>query len=286
MTRKSYGLVLAIRNPLYINFPIQGQRVSETAIQADAHNLYTLPSDLYIPQQALYIKLTNFEGPLDLLLYLIRHQRFDILALPMAELTAQYAYYLDIMKQHDIEPAAEYLAMAAWLTEIKSRMLLPSPTELEDEVDPRAELVQHLQTYEYYKQVSEQLEQIPRHQRDFFTAYAYPSQPLTIEHAKIPIDIDVKELAKIMTNVLQQAACFQHHRIVRHTITLQEKVTDLKKRLCNGQCYDFYQLLSPNEGRLGVVLTFLAILELLRLDRVIVSIMPAKQGFSITWKQK
>lgn len=250
---------------------------------------YSLPSDLYVPEHALYIKLASFEGPLDLLLYLIKRQKLDILALPMADLTQQYLHYLDMMQRMDLDPAAEYLAMAAWLTEIKSRTLLPKlpSTDIEED-DPRAELVARLQEYEHYKTASEALEQLPRLQREFFYAFAnvHPDTPKPTEEVTKIATVTPHDLAKVMQNVLKRATHFTHHQVKRQVMSVQDKLDVLKKQLADGKEHSFYQLLVRQESRLGVVLTLLAVLELTKLNVIRLSFDTTTQDISVAWNEQ
>lgn len=222
----------------------------------------TLPKDLYIPPEALQVFLEAFEGPLDLLLYLIKRQNLDILDIPIADITKQYLAYIELMHGLKFELAAEYLLMAAMLAEIKSRMLLPKPKDLEEEEgDPRAELVRRLQEYERFKMAAQNLEQLPCEGRDFFPASVeIPAMPSTK-----PIEpIDMRELVLALQEVMQRAQLMGNHQIRRDTISVREKMTQILERINHHGFSDFTDLFTLEEGRLGVVVTFLAILELLR----------------------
>ena len=221
-----------------------------------------LPRDLYIPPDALEVFLDAFEGPLDLLLYLIRRQNLDVLDIPIAEITRQYMRYVDLMKEFRLELAAEYLVMAAMLAEIKSRMLLPRAELLSDEEDdPRAELVRRLQEYERFKQAAESIDEMPRLERDVF--------PAEVEVAarkvnRIEPEIELRELLGALAAVLRRAEMFSHHQIEREPLSVRERMSSLLTQLRHDHFTEFSQLFAPEEGRAGVVVSMLAILELLK----------------------
>ncbi len=217
-----------------------------------------LPKDLYIPPEALEIFLEAFEGPLDLLLYLIKRQNLDILEIPIAEITEQYIKYVELMQDFQFELAAEYLVMAAMLAEIKSRMLLPRPELLEEEADPRAELIRRLQQYERFKKAAMDIDELPRMGRDVFPVsseidYSSPTQEP---------DISMKELMLALQSVMQRAQMFTHHNIERETLSVRERMTLVLEKVNNEGFTRFTSLFSYEEGKGGVVVTFLAILEL------------------------
>lgn len=219
-----------------------------------------LPDDLYIPPDALEVFLEAFEGPLDLLLYLIRKQNVDILDIPVAEITRQYMEYVELMKAVRFELAAEYLVMAAMLGEIKSRMLLPRPkTEVGEEVDPRAELVRRLQEYERFKKAAEDLEALPRMERDTWPARVY--RPDYVREKPLP-DVDLRELLLSIRDVFQRAEMFEHHHISREKLSTRERMAKVLELLQGREFVPFVSLFDAQEGRLGVVVTFIAILEL------------------------
>ncbi|MFZ5723253.1 MAG: segregation and condensation protein A [Pseudomonadota bacterium] len=221
-----------------------------------------LPDDLYIPPDALEVFLEAFEGPLDLLLYLIRKQNLDILDIPVAEITRQYMEYVELMKAVRFELAAEYLVMAAMLGEIKSRLLLPRPkTEEGEEVDPRAELVRRLQEYERFKKAAEDLDALPRLERDIFTARAY--RPDYVRERPLP-SVDMKEMLLALKDVFQRAEMFEHHHISREKLSTRERMTMVLESLQNREFVPFVALFNAEEGRLGVVVTFIAVLELVK----------------------
>lgn len=223
----------------------------------------TLPQDLYIPPYALQVFLEAFEGPLDLLLYLIRRQNIDILDIPIAEITEQYVQYIELMSELQLELAGEYLLMAAMLAEIKSRMLLPRPekAEEEDEEDPRAELVRRLQEYERFKKAASDLNELPRLERDVFVASAdAPERKVT---QKLP-DITMKELLLAFHDVLKRAEMFSNLHVQREPLSVRQRMSEILTRVKAGSFTDFTGLFDPEEGRMGVAVTFIAILELLR----------------------
>jgi len=222
-----------------------------------------LPRDLYIPPDALEVFLEAFEGPLDLLLYLIRRQNLEILDIPIAEITRQYMGYVDLMKDLRLELAAEYLVMAAMLAEIKSRMLLPRPPAGDDDeaLDPRAELVRRLQEYEQFKEAGRQVDRLPRVARDVFPASA--ATPPVEAAARAP-QVELTELLTAFAEVLSRAEIFNHHQIRRETLSVRERMSETLSRLSRDQFLSLDELLRPEEGRAGVVVTFLAVLELLK----------------------
>ncbi len=227
----------------------------------------TLPKDLYIPPDALEVFLDAFEGPLDLLIYLIKRQNLDILDIPIAKITAQYMEYVDLMKELRLELAAEYLVMAAMLAEIKSRMLLPRQEEVEgEEDDPRAELIRRLQEYERYKQAAEDLDGLPRLGRDKFQADA-EMQHKSVEQ-KLP-DVDLKEMLLALRDVMHRADMFTRHHIQMEPLSVRERMSLVLGALNSETFTDFTDLFEVKEGRLGVVVTLLAILELIK-DSLIV----------------
>jgi segregation and condensation protein A len=222
-----------------------------------------LPRDLFIPPEALEVFLEAFEGPLDLLLYLIKRQNIDILDIPIADITRQYMDYLGLMEEVRLELAAEYLVMASTLAEIKSRLLLPRPSLGDDgqEEDPRAELVRRLQEYERYKQAAEDLDALPRLDRDIFTAGA---EVVDREVRRIHPEVSLDDLAAALKGVLERSEHYAHHHIRRETLSVRERMGQLLETLQPGGFMPFAALFSRNEGSLGVVVTLLAVLELIR----------------------
>ncbi len=224
-----------------------------------------LPDGLYIPPNALEVFLDAFEGPLDLLLHLIRRQNLDILDLPVAEITDQYLQYIALMEEMKLELASEYLVMAALLAEIKSRMLLPTPDSEEPDEDPRAELIRRLQEYERYKTAAENLDELPRLERDAF-AFAMETRNLSVPR---PLPrVTLEDLQMALHAMLLRAQFNAAHQIEMEQLSVQERMTNVLEHIgAQGEC-EFTRLFNPEEGRLGLAVTFLAILELLRLDLV------------------
>ncbi|WP_394359063.1 segregation and condensation protein A [Metapseudomonas boanensis] len=221
-----------------------------------------LPQDLYIPPDALEIFLEAFEGPLDLLLYLIRKQNIDILDIPVAAITHQYMAYVELMKSVRLELAAEYLVMAAMLAEIKSRMLLPRSNEIEtEEEDPRAELIRRLQEYERFKQAAEGIDELPRVGRDLTVPRLDAPQARA---RKLLPDVCLEELLLSMAEVLRRADLFESHQITREALSTRERMSEVLEKLKGGAFVPFVALFTAEEGRLGVVVTFMAVLELIK----------------------
>jgi segregation and condensation protein A len=228
----------------------------------DGEPVTTLPQDLYIPPYALEVFLEAFEGPLDLLLYLIRRQNIDILDIPIAEITKQYVQYIEVMKELQLELAGEYLLMAAMLAEIKSRMLLPRPeAQEEEEEDPRAELVRRLQEYERYKKAAEDISDLPRLERDVFVASAESPERAVV--TKMP-DVTLKELLLAFHDVLKRAEMFSNLQMQREPLSVRQRMSEILTRIKANNFTGFGSLFDPEEGRMGVAVTFIAILELLR----------------------
>ncbi len=221
-----------------------------------------MPRDLYIPPQALEIFLEAFEGPLDLLLYLIRRQNVDILNIPIAEITRQYTQYIELMQGLQLELAGEYLLMAATLAEIKSRMLLPRPADAAlGEEDPRAELVRRLQEYERFKRAAAQIDDMPRLERDFWHASAEPPERPSVR--SLP-QVTLQEMLLAFKDVATRAQMFAHHHIRREPLSVRARMSNILLAVQSGAFVEFAQLFTPIEGRAGVTVTFVAILELIR----------------------
>ena len=224
--------------------------------------LTELPKDLYIPPDALEVFLDAFEGPLDLLLYLIRRQNLDILDIPIAEITRQYMEYVELMKGLRLELAAEYLVMAAMLAEIKSRMLLPRPAaEESEEEDPRAELIRRLQEYERFKKAAEDLDALPRMERDTFVVQLDPP-PRTGPRPQPAVSM--QELLFALKDVLLRAEMFSHHHVQMEPLSVRERMSNVLSAVSAERFTAFTTLFKPDEGKLGVVVTFLAVLELIK----------------------
>ena len=221
-----------------------------------------LSKDLYIPPKALEVFLEAFEGPLDLLLYLIRRQNLDILDIDVAQITEQYMRYVELMDALQFELAAEYLLMAAMLAEIKSRMLLPRAGDAEEEEeDPRANLVRRLQEYERFKKAAEDLEAMPRLEREVWQASAAPPNL----HLERPLpEVDMREILMALGEVLRRAEMYASHQIQRESLSTRERMSEVLETLKVGGFVPFVSLFKPEEGRLGVVVTFLALMELMK----------------------
>jgi len=222
-----------------------------------------MPRDLYIPPQALEVFLEAFEGPLDMLLYLIRRQNLDILDIPIAEITRQYMRYIELMQVLQLELAGEYLLMAATLAEVKSRMLLPRPRgdAAAEESDPRAELVRRLQEYERFKRAAESIDRMPRLERDTWQATA-PLLDRKVVH--LPPQVTLREMLLAFQEVLTRSDMFAHHHVQREPLSVRQRMADVMAVLAAGEFVEFVHLFHAEEGRRGVTVTFLAILELLR----------------------
>jgi segregation and condensation protein A len=229
---------------------VEGQPVTE------------LPPDLYIPPQALEVFLEAFEGPLDLLLYLIRRQNLDILDIPIAEITRQYTRYIELMQVLQLELAGEYLLMAATLAEVKSRMLLPRPAaEAGEDADPRAELVRRLQEYERFKRAAEGIDRIARLERDTWVATA---ELVDRKVTRIAPQVTLQEMLLAFQDVLARSDMFAHHHVQREPLSVRQRMSDVLSALNASSFLDFVRLFRPEEGRRGVTVTFVALLELLR----------------------
>lgn len=221
-----------------------------------------VPHDLYIPPDALEVILEAFEGPLDLLLYLIRRQNLDILDIPITEITRQYIEYIEMLQDMQFELAAEYLVMAAILAEIKSRMLLPRPALDDDEEgDPRAELVRRLQEYERFKQAAEDLDELPRVGRDFALVEAFVEDKTVI---RVPPKVELGEILSALKDVMGRAELFSSHQIEVEPLSVRERMSRILNALRGNPYMEFHQLFDPQEGRMGVVVSFLALMELTR----------------------
>lgn len=237
-------------------------RDEPSAIKVQGRLLEQLPEDLYIPPDALRVVLEAFEGPLDLLLYLIRRQNLDILDIPVQHVAEQYIAYIELMRDLEIELAGEYLLMAAMLAEIKSRLLLPRPAaEDEEGGDPRAELVRRLQEYERFKNAGEALDELPRAPRDFV--------PVQLPAVAVTSDIpkpqpELRELLQAFSEVMQRAEFFAHHQVEREPLSVRERMSGILAAVQGGAPVAFSALFPRAEGRMGVVVTLVAILELAR----------------------
>ena len=262
---------LAAVEPAGIFTPVPQQQEMPLAL-VRGQPMLQMPQDLYIPPDALEVILEAFEGPLDLLLYLIRRQNLDILDIPIAEITRQYIDYIELMHDVRLELAAEYLVMAAILAEIKSRLLLPRPPQIEGtEDDPRAELVRRLQEYERFKQAAEDIEAMPRMDRDFSTVSAFVADKNVI---RLPPPVELRELLLALKDVITRAELTGHHAIQRETLSVRSRMGDVLKALGDGEFRPFESLFVVEEGRPGIVVTFLAMLELAK--ELLIEIMQAE----------
>ena len=234
-----------------------------TAVVA-GESVKKLPNDLYIPPDALRVFLETFQGPLDLLLYLIKKQNIDILDIPIVEITRQYLEYIEVMQVMELNLAGEYLLMAATLAEIKSRLLLPRPEISEEdgeEIDPRAELVRRLQEYERFKNAAVALNEMPRLERDLQEANADMPK---IDFSAVSVDVNMEDLFSALAKVLKQAALYSHHEIVAEALSVRDRMSRIISTVSHEKYTAFEDLFSPEEGRLGIVVTLIALLELTR----------------------
>jgi segregation and condensation protein A len=256
-------IVVANQPPPSAAAPTVPEQVEMPFAVVNGEPVTQLPRDLYIPPQALEVFLEAFEGPLDLLLYLIRRQNLEVLDIPIAEITRQYMSYIELMQDLQLELAGEYMVMAATLAEIKSRMLLPRAHTQGDaaDEDPRAELVRRLQEYERFKQAAESLDELPRLERDVWHA----SAPL-VERKVVRLlpQITLQEMLAAFKDVVVRAELFAHHRIERERLSVRARMTDIVAALEQSSFVEFVRLFRPQEGRMGVTVTFVAILELVR----------------------
>ncbi len=241
----------------------EGQQGEMPFAVVEGKPMTQLPLDLYIPPDALEIILEAFEGPLDLLLYLIRRQNIDVLDIQVAEITRQYMEYIELMKEMQLELAAEYLVMAAVLAEVKSRMLLPrQESEEEDEDDPRAELIRKLQEYERFKDAAENIGEMPRLNRDFWVAYA--DAPEMERERPLP-EVDLQDLLVELSRVLKRAENFTSHHIALEPLSTRERMSEILGRVSGSdQFVPFLGLFAVEEGRSGVIVTFIAVMELIK----------------------
>ena len=239
------------------------QQVEMPFAMVNGEPVTEMPKDLYIPPQALEVFLEAFEGPLDLLLYLIRRQNLDILDIPLAEITKQYMTYIQVMEDLQLELAGEYMVMAATLAEIKSRMLLPRPKLDTDgnEEDPRAELVRRLQEYERFKRAAESVDQLPRLERDHWIAGAELKDRKVV---RLLPQLTLQEMLLAFKEVVVRSEMFSHHHVARERLSVRERMSTILTHLERASFLDFVHLFRPEEGRMGVTVTFIAILELMR----------------------
>jgi len=237
-----------------------GNRVEPIA-RVYGEPLLEIPHDLYIPPDALEVFLDQFEGPLDLLLYLIRKENVNVLDIPMARLTVQYLEYVEMMRAHQLELAAEYLLMAAMLIEIKSRMLLPRPISTEaGEEDPRAELVRRLLQYEQMRLAGQRLNDLPQAGRDFTLLQVLFERDVA---QRLP-DVNPGDLRMAWLGLIQRAAVNRHHKVTREQLSVREHMSRILRRLQEAKFVEFTELFDPTHGIAELVVTFLAVLELAR----------------------
>ena len=258
------NLTIVVSNPPQPATPPDGppEQVEMPFAVVNGEPFSQLPRDLYIPPQALEVFLEAFEGPLDLLLYLIRRQNLDILDIPLAEITRQYMQYIELMQDLQLELAGEYLVMAATLAEIKSRMLLPRPRGAEDEdADPRAELVRRLQEYERFKRAAQEIDALSRLERDVWTTSAELRERRVVR--SLP-QVTLQEMLVAFKEVVARSEMFAHHHIERERLSVGERMSDILAALGAAGFLEFTRLFRPEEGRMGVTVTFVAILELMR----------------------
>lgn len=244
-------------------FEPQPQQSEMPFAMVEGERVTAMPKDLYIPPDALQVFLEAFEGPLDLLLYMIRKQNIDILDIPIAEITRQYMKYIDVMAELQLELAGEYLLMAAMLAEIKSRMLLPRPpsTEGGDEDDPRAELVRRLQEYERFKKAAQDMDALPRMERDTVSTSAELTERKIV---RAPPQVSLQEMLLAFKDVLARSDMFAHHHVNRERLSVRQRMVDILSSLGEAAFMEFVRLFRPEEGRMGVTVTFIAILELMK----------------------
>jgi segregation and condensation protein A len=254
--------VVAGNDVLAVSAPVLDAQLELPFAIVEGKPYTTMPQDLYIPPDALEVMLESFEGPLDLLLYLIRKQNMDILSINVSAITTQYMTYIDLMQTVRFELAAEYLLMAATLAEIKSRMLLPRQESLADEEDdPRAELIRRLQQYERFKRAAEDLDALPRMDRDFFDATVL--MPKT-EKQPVHPDVSLRELLSAFSDVLKRADMYESHQVEREKLSTRERMSQILSMLPRDGFVSFNRLFHVEEGRMGVVVTFLAMMELIK----------------------
>ncbi len=252
--------ISTVAEPVVQALPAEPEQLRLALVYGEA--VTELPQDLYIPPDALEVFLEAFEGPLDLLLYLIRKQNVDILDIPVAQITHQYMGYVELMKSVRLELAAEYLVMAAMLAEIKSRMLLPRSGESEEEEDdPRAELIRRLQEYEIFKAAAEDLEELPRVGREVHVPQLEAPEARA---RKLLPDVALEEVLLAMAEVMRRADMFESHQVTREALSTRERMSEVLERLKGGAFVAFASLFRIEEGRLGVVVTFMAVLELIK----------------------
>lgn len=250
-----------------MEMPVENQETVYATVSGKA--LTSIPADLFIPPDALEVLLDTFSGPLDLLLYLIKKQNIDILDIPIAHITKQYMHYIQLMEYHRLELAADYLVMAAMLAEIKSRLLLPVHQESEEEEeDPRMTLVRRLQAYEQMKQAALLLDELPRCERDMFRVALVVPQ---LEQVKVFPDVELQQLPELMRQLIERQGHTVNHQVTRELLSVRERMAMVLERLQQQKMVGLSQLFTPLEGRMGLAVSFLAILELARQSLLIIS---------------
>jgi segregation and condensation protein A len=248
------------QNKQQAEIPTDGPQEQIAFAVVQGQPLTQLPQDLYIPPEALEVILEVFEGPLDLLLYLIRRQNLNILDIPIAEITRQYIEYVEMLQDVQFELAAEYLVMAAILAEIKSRLLLPQISDEEAvEDDPRAELVRRLQEYERFKKAAEEIDELPRAGRDYQLAEAHVDDRTAV---RLPPEIELREILIALADVMSRAELYSHHQVEREPLSIRERMSRIMAHLDLNPYMEFPEMFSSDEGRMGVVVSFLALMEL------------------------
>ena len=258
----SESIDLELAAPAQAPEPVPGEQQELPLAFVHGKPLTVMPRDLYIPPEALEVFLEAFEGPLDLLLYLIRRQNLDILEINVAQITEQYMQYVELMDAMQFELAAEYLVMSAMLAEIKSRMLLPrQQSAVEEEADPRADLIRRLQEYEQFKQAAEDLDGLPRLERDVFQAAAEPPE---LRRSKPQPQVELRELLLAFGEVARRASMNVSHHVQMERLSTRERMVEILARLHTPHFVPFVSLFRVEEGRMGVVVTFLAIMELIK----------------------
>ncbi|WP_299006011.1 ScpA family protein [uncultured Shewanella sp.] len=242
---------------------MEGHQDSTPLAVIQGEPMKAFPKDLFIPPEALEVFLESFEGPLDLLLYLIRKQKLDVVDLPIHVITEQYLEYVAFLQGSKVELAADYLVMAATLAEIKSRLLLPKPDlGEEEEEDPRLQLIRQLKAYEVIKEAQMQLDNLPRLERDFFQARATPAD--NIQPELLPPEVSLSDLARAFSQILKRVEAHVHHHIEREVLSTRERMTQILAKLKGQDYLPFEALFDITEGRSGVVVSFLALMELIK----------------------
>ncbi len=257
------GSALANAEQAVLNEAAMPEQTEMPFAMVDGEPYTQLPRDLYIPPDALQVFLEAFEGPLDLLLYLIRKQNLDILDIPIAEITRQYMSYIEVMQELQLELAGEYLLMAAMLAEIKSRMLLPRARtdDGQEEEDPRAELIRRLQEYERFKKAADDIDHLKRVERDVLPALVELTERKVV---KLQPEVTLDEMLKAFRDVVLRSAHFSHHHVQREPLSQRQRMAEIISLLEGVEFVEFVKLFRPEEGRMGVTVTFISILELMK----------------------